>query len=336
MSSRRAYVSCAGDRTIQVFALETDGVMRRHSVVPIPGPDGPSTSSPVALAPDRRFLYTALRAPPFPVISFAIDPATGSLTQFAEGSLPDSMAYIATDRTGRWLLSASYPGSLVAVHAIDADGGIRGMAAQVIATPPKAHCIQQAPSSGFIYATSLGGDAILRWRLGAAGLDESSLRTTRLRIGSGPRHLAFAPDGTLYCLNELDATLDVLSEDAGSDTLAVRQTLRLLEGEGKRAAADLHATPDGRLLFASERTSNALYGFGVASDCGELTKLGATPCETTPRGFAIDPDGRFLLCAGQTADAVGVYSIDASSGGLTRLSRHPTGPNPNWIEIVDL
>jgi 6-phosphogluconolactonase len=254
MSRRRAYVSCCGDRTIRVFALETDGALRPVSVVPIPGPDDPSSSSPLALAPDRRFLYAALRAPPFPVISFAIHPATGDLTPIAEANLPDSMAYIATDRTGRWLLSASYPGALVAVHAIDADGGIRRAATQVIATPPKAHCILPAPSGEFAYATSLGGDAILRWRLGPDGLDEDSLRLTRLRAGAGPRHLAFAGDGTLYCLNELDATLDVLTEDVNSDTLIVRQTLRLLEGEGKRAAADLHLTPDGRLLFASERT----------------------------------------------------------------------------------
>jgi 6-phosphogluconolactonase len=333
--SRLVYVSCAGDRTTRIFALATDGTLRPISVVPIPGPEAPSTSSPLALAPDRRFLYAALRAPPFPLTSFAIDPANGQLTPFAEASLPDSMAYIATDQTGRWLLSASYPGSLVAVHAIDADGGIRGAAVQVIATPPKAHFIQQAPS-GFVYATSLGGDAILRWRLGPKGLDENSLRPTRLRTGSGPRHLAFAPDGTLYCLNELDATLDVLNEDTSSDALVVRQTLPLLEGEGKRAAADLHLTPDGRLLFASERTSSALYGFRIPLGGTELTPLGATPCEATPRGFAIDPDGRFLLSAGQTADTVGVYAIDARSGGLTRLGRYPTGPNPNWIEIVDL
>jgi 6-phosphogluconolactonase len=128
----------------------------------------------------------------------------------------------------------------------------------------------------------------------------------------------------------------VLTEDVNSDALVVRQTLRLLEGEGKRAAADLHLTPDGRLLFASERTSNALYGFRTAPDGATLTPLGATPCEATPRGFAIDPDGRFLLCAGQTANAVGTYTIDPTGGELTRLGQYPTGPNPNWIEIVDL
>ena len=334
--NRCVYVSCAGDRTIRIFALETDDVLRPLAVVQIPGPDGPSTSSPLALAPDRRFLYAALRAPPFPVTSFAIDPRNGDLTPIAEATLPDSMAYIAIDPTGRWLLSASYPGSLVAVHAVDTDGGVRGAAVQVIATPPKAHCILPAPSGEFVYATSLGGDSVLRWRFRPEGLDENSLRLTRLRTGAGPRHLAFARDGTLYCLNELDATLDVLTEDVNSDALVVQQTLPLLEGEGKRAAADLHLTPDGRLLFASERTSNTLHGFRIAPDGAALTPLGATPCEATPRGFAIDPDGRFLLCAGQTANTVGIYSIDPTSGGLTRLARQPTGPNPNWIEIIDL
>jgi len=333
---RRVYISCAGDRTIRIFALETDGGLQPLAVVPIPGPDDPSTSSPLALAPDRRFLYAALRAPPFPVTTFAIDPRNGDLTPIAQAILPDSMAYIAIDPTARWLLSASYPGSLVALHDVDPDGGVRGAAVQVIATPPKAHCILPARSGEFVYATSLGGDAVLRWRLGPEGLDENSLRLTRLRTGAGPRHLGFAGDGTLYCLNELDATLDVLVEDVSSDALVVRQTLRLLEGEGKYAAADLHLTPDGRLLFASERTSNALYGFRTAPDGAALTLLGATPCEATPRGFAIDPDGRFLLCAGQTANAVGTYRIDPTNGGLTRLARHQTGPNPNWIEIIDL
>lgn len=104
---------------------------------------------------------------------------------------------------------------------------------------------------------------------------------------------------------------------------------------GSARPLDLHLTPDGRLLFASERTSNALYGFRTAPDHAALAPLGATPCEATPRGFAIDPGGRFLLCAGQTANAVGLYAIDQANGGLTRLSRYPTGPNPNWIEIVD-
>ena len=113
-----------------------------------------------------------------------------------------------------------------------------------------------------------------------------------------------------------------------------RQTMPLLSGKNKCAAADLHITPDRTLLYASERTSNTLHAFRVQQ--GTVSRLTATRCEATPRGFAIDPDGRFLLCAGQTDNAIGIYAIDSATGGLMRRARHATGPNPNWIEIIDL
>lgn len=62
---------------------------------------------PMAVTLDHRFLYAALRSEPYPVSSFAIDRASGRLTHLATAPLPDSMAYIVTDRTGRFLLSAS-------------------------------------------------------------------------------------------------------------------------------------------------------------------------------------------------------------------------------------
>ncbi len=330
--TRRVYLSCGGDRTIRIHELAVDGALRPLATVIIPGTEEPSASTPLAVHPSRRFLYAALRTPPFPVTSFAIDPVSGDLTPIATAPLPHSMAYIATDPTGRWLLGASYPGAVVSVSEIGADGAIRAAASQVVATPPKAHCIRHAPSGDWVYATTLGGNAILRWPFRNGQLDEASVRTTTLHGGAGPRHLEFGPGGAVFCLNETDATLDMLVEEAGE--LVHRQTVRLLPPSEKRAAADLHITPDQTLLYASERTSHTLHGFRVTA--GGLSALGSTPCEATPRGFAIDPDGRFLLCAGQTDDAVGVYAIDAVSGGLARRERHGTGANPNWIEIVDL
>jgi 6-phosphogluconolactonase len=58
---------------------------------------------PIAISPDRRFLYAALRSEPYPVSSFAIDPTSGRLTHLAHAPLADSMAYIVTDRTGQKL-----------------------------------------------------------------------------------------------------------------------------------------------------------------------------------------------------------------------------------------
>ena len=101
-------------------------------------------------------------------------------------------------------------------------------------------------------------------------------------------------------------------------------------------AADLHLTPDGKYLYASERTSSTLSGFRVDPASGLLQPLGQTPTEKTPRGFAIDSTGRYLVVAGQGSHSVSVHPIDGASGALGPPRSLAVGKNPNWIEIVDL
>jgi 6-phosphogluconolactonase len=105
---------------------------------------------------------------------------------------------------------------------------------------------------------------------------------------------------------------------------------------GKPWAADIHVSPDGRFLYASERTSSTLSGFAIDTASGRLTPIGHWPTETQPRGFAIDPGGRYLLSVGQLSNSLTAYAIDAASGALAPLNRYPIGANPNWVEIVEL
>src|SRR5262249_44211076 len=112
------YVSSAGSREVLVLSLDrASGRVEPIEAAQVPGGEGPSpTSMPLAVSPDRRFLYAAVRSEPFPAVSFAIDPRSGRLTHIASCALPDAMAYIVTDRTGRYLLSASYHGSKLATN----------------------------------------------------------------------------------------------------------------------------------------------------------------------------------------------------------------------------
>ena len=99
-------------------------------------------------------------------------------------------------------------------------------------------------------------------------------------------------------------------------------------------AADLHLTPNGRFLYASERTTSTLGAFRVDGASGKLTYLGSTPTEKQPRGFAIDPSGRFVVVSGEKSDTLSSYAIDAESGALKPVGRYPTGKGANWVEIV--
>lgn len=330
------YVSNADSQEISVLELDrAQGVLKPVETVNVGG-----TVMPMAVSPDKRFLYAALRSQPFRVVSFAIDGASGKLRKLGEAPLADSMANIDTDLTGRWLFAASYPGHKITVNGIDKEGKV-GPIQQLIPGIANAHAIHADAANRFVLATSLGNDNVSSWRFDAATgvLSPNDPALTATAAKSGPRHLVWdKAQRFAYLLNELDAQLQVFAWDGARGTLKPLQTRSALPAgfTGKPWAADLHLTPDGRYLYASERTSSTLSAFRVDATTGLLEPLGQTPTEKTPRGFAIDAAGRYLIAAGQESHSVSVYAIDGATGALGAPKRLPVGKNPNWIEIVEM
>jgi len=336
-----AYVGNADSADISRVELATDGRLALLDTTPVPGLTTPGASLPLALSPDRSHLYAAVRVEPYAALTFAIDLATGRLTLAGSAPLPDSMAYISTDRTGRYLFGASYGGSRIAVNAVAADG-IAGPALQVEDTAPKAHAIVADPSGRYVLSASLGGNLVEQWRLDptTGRLTRNDSATAAIPAGSGPRHLVFSPDARfVYVLGELDAAIHVLPWDPASGTLGhPLQSIAAVPASfaGQPWAADIHLTPDGRFLYASERGSSTLAAFRVDAATGRLTSIGSTPTETQPRGFAISPSGRYLLAVGQLSNRMTSYAIDQATGALTPVANLAVGKNPNWIELITL
>jgi 6-phosphogluconolactonase len=160
-------------------------------------------------------------------------------------------------------------------------------------------------------------------------------------------------------LNELTATVTTLALDGSTGTLKELDSASVLPPDTKLGpgvprgavgtpganqaprntandvwAADLHSTPNGKFLYASERTSSTIGGFRVDGATGKLTFIGSTPTERQPRGFAIDPSGRFVIVSGELSDMIATYAIDPESGALKPTGRYPTGKGSNWVEIV--
>lgn len=332
-----AYVSNADSQDIYVLRLNGDG-----SVNLIDRVDTGSTVMPLAISPDHKYLYAALRGQPYSVLSYAIDPASGMLKALSKTPLADNMANIATDRTGRYLLAASYSGNKISVNAIGADGVVQTPPLAVIPTGKNAHSVQVDPDNTHVFASNLGSDVILQYRFDAATgkLTANTPPAVSTQTGAGPRHFVFSRDQRfVYSTNELDATVSTYAYDRQNGTLSLLGSDSLLpEGfktSEQLAAADLHLTPDGRFLYASERTSNTLTGFKVDPASGKLTRILNIPTETQPRGFNIDPRGRYLLAVGQKAGLTS-YAIDRDTGALTPVLRYTLGRNPNWVEIIDL
>jgi len=337
------YVSNAKSKEIYVLAMNREsGELTLLDKVSVPGTDKPSPSSmPMAVTPDHRFLYAALRSDNFPASSFAIDRTSGRLTHLATTPLADSMAYLSTDRTGRYLLAASYPGNKLTINPIDTNGHIVEKTTQIVPDRPKSHCTLVDAANKYCYATSLGADMIMEWKFDPATgiLSPDTPAEIRTKAGAGPRHMALHPSGQfLYLITETTATIGTYAVDKDKGTLSELQFVDTGDYNGKdsAAASDIHVTPDGKFVYGAVRTTSTLHGFKTAADTGTLTPVGKWPTEKTPRGFNIDPRGRFLLSVGLDSNAMTVYRIDPQSGALTDLTQYPMGQQPNWIEIVDL
>ncbi|MFI6364876.1 lactonase family protein [Nocardia sp. NPDC050630] len=329
------YVSNAGSREISVLRLDDDGALTLVESHPVAG-----AVMPMAMSPDHRYLYASLRSAPFAVAVFATDPVTGRLTPRSTAPLPDNMAYLATDRSGRYLLSASYSGDKIAVSPIASDGGI-GPPVAVESTPPHAHSILTDPSNRYLFAASLGGDVILQYRFDAetGRITPNEPPGVETAAGAGPRHILFHPSGSFaFATNELDGTVNSYHVESAAGTLTLIASTSVLppNSDGPPWTSELRCTPDGRYLYVSERTSSTITGFRIEPTTALLVALGHTPTETQPRGFAIDPSGRFLVVAGQKSGSVTSYAIDPATGSLTPRQQRGVGRDPNWVEVVAL
>lgn len=313
--------------------------------------------NPMAISPDGKALFAALRSKPYTVKSYLIDPGTGHLNDNGQGPLADSLAYLSTDRSGHWLLGASYGGNLISSQPIEGDHR-PGSAIQTVQTGPHAHSIRVDPSNRFAYSGNLGADHVLQFTFNAKDGHLAPIKDGYVTTPpkTGPRHLAISPDGRfLFVVGEMAGTVTSYAIDPVSGALkevgmasGIPQRLGLAPGEVRDAsnnnladdptrriwAADLRLSPDGKLLYMTERTSSSVSAFSVDQKTGKPVFLGNYPVnEQQPRNIAFSPDGRWLVVTGEKSSEVGSYAV-GDKGALKRVGSAPSGKGAVWIEML--
>jgi 6-phosphogluconolactonase len=318
---------------------------------------------PMTLSPDKRFLYAAVRSKPYTVNTYAIDPATGALKLAAKTPpLADNKVHLSTDATGRYMFSASIAGHNISVSALSATGLAETEPFQVIPFSDRAHCILADRSNRFVYAINFGEAKINQYRFNADNGQLTPNDPAAIGAGSGPRLMTLSPDNKfLYLLDQVSGYVTQFAIDPTKGTLtkvgdtpSVPSELGLQPGimkaNGGEAissfedeggvphiwASDIHITPDGRFLYATERRSNRILLLSIAPRTGKTTYVANFETEKQPRAIGIDPSGKYLVASGEKSDHLSVYRIGKADGRLSLVDRFPGGKGANWVEIVNI
>jgi 6-phosphogluconolactonase len=350
------YVSNAEDGTIGVYRMNpgTGELQAGESA------KAANLVMPMAVSPNRRFLYAAIRSKPYAVMTYSIDAGTGALRHVSTSPLAESFPYISLDKKGRYLFGASYGAHVVSVNAVGPDGKV-SEPLQVIPIGRNAHSIRTDESNKYVYVPSLGSDQIFQFAFDekTGRLASNTPAVVLLKPLTGPRHFIISRDNRfLYALNELLGTVTTFSLDGKTGLLTEVASVSGLPPDTKLGpgmprgavgganappprntdndvwAADIHATPNGKFIYITERTTSSICALSVNEATGALAYLGCTPTEKQPRGFAIDARGKYLVASGEKSGTISVYAIDAASGALRPVGQYPTGKGSNWVEIV--
>jgi 6-phosphogluconolactonase len=319
-----------------------------------------TTPSPsyLVIHPNGRFLYAANENDPtIPdgkdtyVSAFAINQATGQLTflnnMSSHGGWP---CHVSLDKTGSTLFVANYANGTVASYPILADGKI-GSAATVdphkgkSVNPerqagPHAHFLATSPDNRFALSADLGLDQVLIYHFDPATsrLTPNNPPFASLKPGTGPRHLAFSPDGKFAYVNgEMDSTVTTFAYDASAGTLKSLQTVSTLPAafKGTNSTAEIAVDKAGKFLFVSNRGDDSIAIFSIEKATGLLTAAGHVPTGgKTPRFFTLDPTEKFLFAGNQDSNTVTVFRANIATAKFTPMQTLKDVPEAVSIVFV--
>jgi 6-phosphogluconolactonase len=291
-----------------------DGVLTRLGVAA-------RTPSPSFLAqhPTLPVLYAVNELEPDGTISAFTVGGDGELTplsvQPTGGSDP---AHLSITDDGRFLLVANYSSGSVAVHPLDPEGapGERSDLLTLAGSGPDGerqsgpHAHMVVSDRGEVLVADLGSDRVWRCRLDLGGRLSLLGSAVTATPGTGPRHLRFAPDGTMLLVGELAATLTWYRPGADG-SLEQGGEVASSTGAAPVYPSEIVTGRDGRFVYVANRGPNSVSTFAWDGDR-------AVPIAETPTGGDWPRHmillGDHLYVANQLSQNVTTFRIHPETG----------------------
>jgi 6-phosphogluconolactonase len=293
-------------------------------------------TSYLAFSPDGHFVYAVSEhGRASQIYAFTFDTKSGHLHLLNSAVAPGAdPCYLSV--TDKHVITADYSGGSISVFGRKDDGSLTE-ALQVIhhtgssidaarQGEPHVHQTVFTPDGTYLLVNDLGTDRVTVYRY-HSDVQENILTTVdslTTKRGGGPRHLAIRParDAStrtyIVCvLHELDGTVSTLSVDANGRLQLLHETSIVRRDDVRTGAADIHFSPDGKFLYATNRgTANDITCFAANGD-GSLTFVQQIPSGGAgPRSFALTPDGKYVFTANQQTGNIAIFARNAETGML--------------------
>ena len=324
----------AGSEGVYVYDFNTaNGETKLRDVAKISNP------SYLAISPNGKNVFAVSevaneKSKGGKIVSFAFDKATGKLTEInkqpSNGSNP---CYVTADKSGKWVITGNYSSGTLAVLPVSASGTLDSAVATIAQqgssvntdrqNESHVHATVLSPDEKYLYVPDLGTDKIMVYRFNkkTGSLTPAITPFVMTKPGSGPRHFTFHPNKKYaYLVEELTGGISAYRYDKKNGDLALLQNISTLPPDfmGYPGSADIHVSPDGKFLYASNRgASNTIAIFSIDKKSGGLVAIGHQPVlGKTPRNFNFDPGGNFLLVANQDSNEIVLFNINKQTGLL--------------------
>jgi 6-phosphogluconolactonase len=311
-------------------------------------------ASYLAISKDRKNVYAVSESGQDngSVNAYSFDAASGKLTFLnsvkSEGDHP---CYVSVDDKKKFVFIGNYSGGNLLSVPLNADGSLRSEVQNIKHEgssvvkdrqgEPHVHSVVLSPDQNYLMVPDLGTDKVFQYKVDVAkpqALTPAASPFASVKPGGGPRHLTFHPSGKYaYLILELEA--GVAAFDYKDGNLTHKQTITMIKPgfTGGVSAADIHVSPDGKFLYASNRgTANEIAIFSIEKD-GTLKSVGhQSVLGQIPRNFAIDPTGNFLLAANQNSNDVVIFKRDSKTGLLTPTGTKISIEKPVCLKLVEI
>ncbi|MFV9551383.1 lactonase family protein [Algibacter sp. PT7-4] len=333
---------------IHVFAFnnETGKSTLKYTV------DNVTNTSFIKLSPKGKYLYSVVESQMKhhgKVAAFKIDSINHKLNfinqQDCGGRNP---VHIEVDKTGTLLLNSNYTDASLSIFNINKDGSLNPYSqllkfkdSSIIASRQKEahiHSSNTSPDNQYVFAQDLGADKIRGFKMGLDNKKKilQNEIQNKMRPGSGPRHFTFHPNGKFgYSIAELSGKVTVFKYINGQLKF-VEDYQSYKQNQDIYRAADIHISPDGKFLYASNRgpKEDSISIFSINLKNGKLELVGHEPTYGKhPRNFVISPDGKFLLVANLHSNNIIVFRRNMITGKLYKLPQEITVNSPSSLQI---